>query len=208
MGNIFGKKKVSKVTNHDKAVLQVKNQRDKLRQYQQRIEKKLQAERVLAKQLITDGKKERAKLLLRKKRFQEQLLEKTDGQLENLERMIHDLEFSQVELQVLDGLKVGNEALKKVNDMLNVEDVEKILEETREAVDKQKEIDELLSGVLTSEDEEAVEKEFDEMMALEEGAGDNMEVENVNLPDVPTDELPEPEKEAEKPQKKIAVAAE
>lgn len=42
----------------------------------------------------------RAKLLLRKKRFQEQLLDKTDGQLENLERMIHDLEFSQVELQV------------------------------------------------------------------------------------------------------------
>lgn len=42
----------------------------------------------------------RAKLLLRKKRFQEQLLDTTDGQLENLERMIHDLEFSQVELQV------------------------------------------------------------------------------------------------------------
>lgn len=42
----------------------------------------------------------RAKLLLRKKRFQEQLLDKTDGQLENMERMIHDLEFSQVELQV------------------------------------------------------------------------------------------------------------
>lgn len=42
----------------------------------------------------------RAKLLLRKKRFQEQLLDKTDGQLENMERMIHDLEFSLVELQV------------------------------------------------------------------------------------------------------------
>lgn len=38
----------------------------------------------------------------------------------------------------MDGLKVGNEALKKVNDMLNIEDVEKILDETREAVDKQK----------------------------------------------------------------------
>lgn len=38
----------------------------------------------------------------------------------------------------MDGLKVGNEALKKVNDMLNVEDVEKILDETREAIDKQK----------------------------------------------------------------------
>lgn len=43
----------------------------------------------------------RAKLLLRKKRFQEGLLEKTDGQLDNLERLVHDLEFAQVEKQVL-----------------------------------------------------------------------------------------------------------
>ena len=42
----------------------------------------------------------RAKLLLRKKRFQEGLLEKTDGQLDNLERLVHDLEFAQVEKQV------------------------------------------------------------------------------------------------------------
>ncbi|XP_054289777.1 charged multivesicular body protein 6-A isoform X1 [Macrosteles quadrilineatus] len=191
MGNIFGKKKVSKVTEHDKAVLQVKNQRDKLRQYQRRIEKKLESEKALAKQLLSDGKRERAKLLLRKKRFQEQLLEKADGQLENLERMIHDLEFSQIELQVLDGLKVGNEALKKVNDMLNIEDVEKILDETREAVDKQKEIDDLLSGVLTSEDEEAVDQEFAELVALEEASGDKEEEQtDLELPEVPSDELP------------------
>lgn len=42
----------------------------------------------------------RAKLLLRKKRFIEQQLELTDGQLENVERMIQDLEFAQVELKV------------------------------------------------------------------------------------------------------------
>lgn len=52
-----------------------------------------------------------------------------------------------------------------------------------------KEIDDILSGVLTSEDEEAVDKEFDELIAAE-GAGDNTEQEDINLPDVPTDELP------------------
>lgn len=79
----------------------------------------------------------RAKLLLRKKRFQEQLLTKTDGQLTNLEQLTHDIEFAQVELQVVEGLKVGNEALKKVNDALNIEDIEKILDETREGIEKQ-----------------------------------------------------------------------
>jgi len=77
-------------------------------------------------------------LLLRKKRFQEQLLAKTDGQLENMERLVHDLEFSQVEMQVLDGLRTGNEALKKVHEVLSIDAIEQILDETREAVDKQK----------------------------------------------------------------------
>lgn len=38
----------------------------------------------------------------------------------------------------MDGLKAGNEALKKVNEMMSIEDVERILEETREGVEKQK----------------------------------------------------------------------
>jgi hypothetical protein len=40
--------------------------------------------------------------------------------------------------QVIDGLKVGNEALKKVHEVLNVDEVERILEETREGIDKQR----------------------------------------------------------------------
>lgn len=42
----------------------------------------------------------RAKLLLKKKRYQEQLVEKTDKQLDTVERLVHDLEFTQVEMQV------------------------------------------------------------------------------------------------------------
>lgn len=102
--------------------------------------------------------------MLRKKRYLEQLLQKTDGQLENLERLTHDIEFAQVELQVIDGLKKGNEALKKVNEALSIEDVEKILDETREGIEKQQEIDSLLHGVLTDEDEEAVQAELDQII--------------------------------------------
>lgn len=65
------------------------------------------------------------------------MLLKADGQLENLDKLTHDIEFAQVELQVVQGLKVGNEALKKVNDALNIEDIESILDETREGIEKQ-----------------------------------------------------------------------
>ena len=49
----------------------------------------------------------RAKLLLKKKRFQEQILAKTDGQLENIEKLIHDLEFSQIEVEVIKEIDFG-----------------------------------------------------------------------------------------------------
>lgn len=54
-----------------------------------------------------------------------------------MERLTHDIEYAQVEVQVVNGLKQGNEALKKVNEMLNIEDIERILDETREGVEKQ-----------------------------------------------------------------------
>lgn len=53
------------------------------------------------------------------------------------------------------------------------------------------ELNDLLSGVLTSEDEDAVEAEFAEMMALDEGAGDQ-EDEDIQLPDVPTHKITKP----------------
>lgn len=38
--------------------------------------------------------------MLRKKRFIEEQLKKTDGTLENIEKMIQDIEFAQIEMQV------------------------------------------------------------------------------------------------------------
>ncbi|XP_063817155.1 charged multivesicular body protein 6 [Pseudophryne corroboree] len=189
MGNIFGRKRRSRVTEQDKAVLQLKQQRDKLKQYQKKISLQLQRERVLAKQLLHDGKKEKAILLLKKKRYQEQLLEKTDNQITNLEKMVEDLEFAQIEMKVIEGLKIGNESLKKMHEVMSIEEVERIMDETQEGIDYQRQIDELLSGSLTTEDEEAI---LEELEAITQ--------EDLELPEAPTETLPEttPEKQAVK----------
>lgn len=102
MGGLFGKHKkpVSRITEQDKAVLQLKQQRDKLKQYQKRIELNLERDRQLAKKLLSENKRDRAKLLLKKKIYQERLLQNTDSQLEKLELLTHDLEFAQIEVQV------------------------------------------------------------------------------------------------------------
>ncbi|XP_071813764.1 charged multivesicular body protein 6-like isoform X2 [Apostichopus japonicus] len=197
MGGLFGKPKQSRVTEQDKAVLQLKQQRDKIQQYQQKIETNLDKERQLAKRLIKDGRKDRALLLLKKKRFQEQLLQRTDGQLENLEKMVSELEFSQIQAKVVEGLKTGNESLKKMHEILSIEDVENIMEETQQGIETQREIDELLSGGLTDQDEDAVLEEYEMMFG---------ETEDIKLPDAPSNDLPELEREKTKTERTRVAA--
>lgn len=128
----------------------------------------------------------RAKSLLRKKKYQESLLTNADKQLENLEKLAADLEFAQVEMKVLDGLKAGNAALKKVHDLLDINEVERIMDETREGIEKQQEIDAILTDVLTEQDEEDVLAELDALEAEED------QQKTAQLPDVPTEDLPVP----------------
>uniref|UniRef100_A0A8C0H1T2 Charged multivesicular body protein 6 n=1 Tax=Chelonoidis abingdonii TaxID=106734 RepID=A0A8C0H1T2_CHEAB len=140
--------------------LQLKQQRDKLKQYQKRITLNLERERSVARQLLRDGKKEKAKLLLKKKRYQEQLLDKTENQISNLERMVQDIEFTQIEMKVIEGLKIGNECLNKMHEVMSIEEVERIIDETQDAVEYQRQIDEMLAGSFTEEDEDAILEEL------------------------------------------------
>lgn len=94
--------------------------------------------------------------MLRKKKFQEGLIDKTESQLETIEQLVHDLEFAQIESQVLNGLKSGNESLKKMQQLMSLEDVEKIMDETADAVEYQRQISDLLSGGLSDQDESEV----------------------------------------------------
>ncbi|XP_043488676.1 charged multivesicular body protein 6 [Polistes fuscatus] len=208
MGIFFAKKKPqSRVTEQDKAVLQLKQTRDKIKQYQRRIEQNLEKERLLAKKLIHNGQKDRALLLLRKKKFQEQILSKTDGQLQNLETMVHDIEFAQIEMKVVDGLKEGNVALKKLHDILNIDEIEKVMDETREGVEKQRELNELLSGELTQEEETDIEAELDALLSAEIKETTPEVPDEITLPEVPT-VLPEIRKERSKEKLQEAVALE
>ena len=63
--------------------------------------------------------------------------------------MVHDIEFATIQKQVIDGLKDGNVALEKANAVFSIDEIEDILADTQEAVDKQREIDALISGELT-----------------------------------------------------------
>ncbi|KFD55241.1 hypothetical protein M514_03882 [Trichuris suis] len=163
MGGLFSKKR-SRITKQDQAVLQLKSQRDRLNRYRDRISRNVDKETAVARTLLRQGLRDKAMLILRKKRFLISLVEKTGDQLDAVERMIHDVEFAQIEMDVLESLRVGNACLKSLNDAIRLEDVEKILEDTKEAADYQQEVTTILSGVLEPQDEAAAEAELDALL--------------------------------------------
>jgi len=118
-----------------------------------------------AKQLLIQNKRDKAKLAIQKKKYQEQLLEKTTGQLDNIKTMIDSLEFAKMEKEVFDSLKFGTKQLQEIQKEMTIENVEKIMEDSREAIEYQNEISRIMSQSLTKEDEDDVMKEVNAMEA-------------------------------------------
>ncbi|CEG67680.1 hypothetical protein RMATCC62417_04073 [Rhizopus microsporus] len=156
-----------KITSQDKAILDLKVQRDKLKKYQKNLNVVIEKEVAAAKLALSQGNKKKALLALKKKKYQEQLLEKTDQQLLNLEELTHSIEYALVEKQVLEGLKNGNSVLKEIHKETSIEAVEKLMDDTAEAIAYQNEIDEMLHGLISAEDEEEILKELDELTEKE-----------------------------------------
>ncbi|KAH6604925.1 snf7 family [Trichoderma cornu-damae] len=186
--------KQSKITDQDKdsrAVLDMKIQRDRLHQYQRRIGVLTDKETEIAKQMLARGDKKRALLALRRKKYQESLLTKTDAQLEQLEKLTASVEFAQIQKDVIFGLQQGTKVLSEIHaEMGGIEHVEKLMGETAEAIAYQNEISEMLGTRITAQDEEEVE---DELAALEA----EMSVANQKLPSVPNARLPVSERPAQ-----------
>ncbi|KAI7956788.1 hypothetical protein MJO28_003883 [Puccinia striiformis f. sp. tritici] len=197
-----GRSSQTRITNQDRAILDMKLQRDKLKQYQKKIENVLKLEEDIAKQALLVNNKPKALIALRKKKFQENLLSKTDSQLETLQNLVSSVEFSLIEKDVLFGLSQGNQILKEIHKELNIENVEKLMGETADSIAYQNEIGELLMSQMTNEEEEEVHQELEKLQSLNQKVVDpqlpahqvSKETASppvsLSLPDVPTTALP------------------
>ncbi|KAG5940103.1 hypothetical protein E4U60_000663 [Claviceps pazoutovae] len=174
----------SKVTGQDKAVLDMKSQRDKLHQYQRRITVLTDKETDIAKQMLARGDKKRALLALRRKKYQETLLSKTDAQLEQLEKLTSNVEFALIQKDVVFGLQQGTKVLEAIHaEMGGLDHVEKLMGETAEAIAYQQQVSDMLGGQISARDEEDVEEELE---ALQAGLSEQ----GHQLPSVPNAHVP------------------
>ncbi|KAL6044036.1 Vacuolar protein sorting-associated protein 20 [Balamuthia mandrillaris] len=197
------------VGRHDIAVLDLKVQRDKLHAYQTKLEGMILREQEIALALLKQDKRQKALLALKTKRYQQSLLEKSERQLQNIQEMVDSLEFAQLEQKVFASLKAGNAALEQIHRVMSVEAVEDLLSETQEALETQREIEQMLGSHLTKEDEEDIELEL-EALQKEEALHGLPEVPQTSPVTRPDEKVPTPEpKQTTKgePKEKVMLAA-
>uniref|UniRef100_A0A915DJN5 Charged multivesicular body protein 6 n=1 Tax=Ditylenchus dipsaci TaxID=166011 RepID=A0A915DJN5_9BILA len=148
----------------DQAILALKMQRDDMKKAYKRYERNILKEKDMARKMLQEGRKDRALVILKRKRYQETLMDTIVGQLDQIERMVHQIEAAQLNKDVFRSLKQGNEALQILTKAFSIEDIEKIMDETREAAELQEEISSILSTKLTDDDLGKVDEEYEQMI--------------------------------------------
>eukprot|EP00871_Galdieria_phlegrea_P002283 jgi/Galph1/3055/GphlegSOOS_G1732.1 len=154
-----------KVTSFDREFLDLKVQRDNLKQYEVRLQSSLKQYTELARRLLSDNERERALVVLRLKRAVEKAIQQTEVMRQNLEQVVNNIEWKQIEVDYVAQLETGNKLLRYIQKNLSLEEVEQLLDETKEASEFQRRIMDALSGYSTLETEDSSEKELEQLEA-------------------------------------------
>lgn len=206
MGNCFGsqkedhprpKKAQAQISEEDKAAAQLMVTRDDIKKYHKRLETAIQHTKDAIKDCLRSKQKPKAVLALRKQKFLEKNLETSQAQLFQLEQMLSNIEQAKIQKTVFEALRQGTDYLQKINQQLSLDDVEKLMEDTKEAYEYQQQVSDALTreGVVVNED--------DLMDQLEQL--DAEEALDVELPAVPSQPLPETKVTQKKQEEKKQV---
>lgn len=188
------KQESSTITSSDRVKLQLKVQRDNLVASIRKYERVADSEHDKAKEFMKEGNKRRALYCLKRERMQKEQVQTVTGILDNVQHLLDTIEFAQIETEVVSALSDGKTELQRLNKMLNIDDLEKLMDETAESIELAQQIDAVLSQPLTSGvDNDVLLAELKVQIGLDETP------EGVAHVKVPSHKLPTPETLAKEP---------
>lgn len=85
----------------------------------------------------------------------------------SIEQLTQTIEYALVEQQIVEKLQLGNQVLKQIHQEMDLEKVERIMDDTADGIAYQKEIEETMTRDFTPEDEEEIMRELDRLVDLE-----------------------------------------
>ena len=165
----------------EKAILECKTCRDKIKKYIRSLEQKEEKSRDKAKELVKKKQKERAKLYLKQcKLFREQK-QVADGKLVIINEQIVNIESACNMQECMKCLQQGNAVLQQLQKEVNIEHWENIRDGMDELRDRDREIGDFIKerGIDEVDYEAAAEDELNKL--INEMQSNN----ELNLPEVP-----------------------
>ena len=201
MGSIFcPRSKTMEINKEERALLDCKICRDKIKKYIKSLEKNAALKREKAKEALKNKNKDRAKLNLRQSKMYAEQVKTAEGQLEMIETQIIQIETAQSQKEAIQVLKQGNEALKKLQSEVNAEKFQEIADDMEELKEQQNELTEFFKSRGIEENDEELDDELDKLLDTVQ-----KEQAKVDLPSANKESLDEENNKEKIKNKKVAV---
>lgn len=172
------------ITDRDRAMLDLKNARDRLQRYRTKL--LIEDEKLIekAKRAKAANQMTVALNLMRLHQYKQQQYENCNTQLLNILQMVDTIDSKQNDLAVIQAMKAGKQTLQQIHEEISIDSLLQLMDEIQEQHETEQEISDILQQNIPQLanliDESAVEAELEALQA-------SMMMDN--LPEAPTESL-------------------
>jgi hypothetical protein len=168
------------------------------------LEKKIEISQEQIKTCLLEKKKQNAMYHLKQKKNLESIVQKRIASLETLEILLHKINSTHTDIEILDAYKAGSKTLSEIlgRQELQIDNVEATMENLQDALQDQQDLENAMNFGIEVDDGD-LEKELDGLVEAEKVEQLAKELETLSIPsnDIPKRE-PDSEKRKEKSESK------
>jgi charged multivesicular body protein 6 len=198
-------KKVSELPAEEKALMDCKQTRDKIKKELKNLDHKKLMNRETAKKELKSGNKEKAKIYLNRSKLIEKRAEVYSGQLTMIEEQITTIQNLQMQKDAIKVLQQGNEILKKMNEEVNINKWQEVKDNLESLKEDQDEITTLIKGYGIDQNkfDEEIDEELNKMIEASAAAVIENPNSELNLPSIKKKEIKVNENSAKEKNEKV-----